>query len=309
MKADFHAKRRLSVSLGVRCDMNGLNLYKTAKTEDGSRHLEYFSRPKGLLFPLLLVLSFFFENQSNAMLKQPSAVQDRFGADSERRYSFTYKDYKGIIAFLQEMKKKNPEIVHLHLAGNSTLGLPIFYASLSKPKEGFASDKREIKKVDQNKNLDQLPTKDDTEPSQFLLVGGHHGNEKPSVEAVLSFMRLALESRNRAWLKKVLEKTEIHLLPTINPDGYALSNRTQARGIDINRDYYYPGRRRLAFRAKETRVMQGLLKKLSISHAISLHSGLEGVLWPFGYTDKMPSGKIGSKLPSIAKEVADSIGV
>lgn len=84
----------------------------------------------------------------------------------------------------------------------------------------------------------------------ILLIGGVHGDEPEGV-------RLATELLS--WLQKH-EKTQsqkIHpwiLIPCINPDGYSHKQRTNAQGVDLNRNFpcrdwtpeakaprYYPG--------------------------------------------------------------------
>lgn len=84
----------------------------------------------------------------------------------------------------------------------------------------------------------------------ILFIGGVHGDEPEGV-------RLAEELL--AWLKKeeASKSEKIHpwlLIPCINPDGYSQNQRTNANGVDLNRNFpcrdwssetkaprYYPG--------------------------------------------------------------------
>lgn len=40
--------------------------------------------------------------------------------------------------------------------------------------------------------------------------------------------------------KSILEKVQVHLLPAMNPDGFALRRRENANGVDLNRDFPDP---------------------------------------------------------------------
>lgn len=202
---------------------------------------------------------------------------------------FGYGSYKGILAEMQELKARSPDIIDLHVAGNSTKGLPIFYASILGPKNKVIKSSKKKR-------------------GSFLLVGGHHGDEIPSIDSVVYFLDGITRSHNREWLHSILTHTDLHFVPSINPDGYAKQQREQSWGIDINRDYYYPGRNNTSFKSKESRVMKSLLKKLGVSSTVSLHSGMEAVLWPYGFKKARIKGSVGSRLPGIAAKVSKSMG-
>nr|BFD60901.1 hypothetical protein CKG001_30080 [Bdellovibrio sp. CKG001]BFD64315.1 hypothetical protein BdHM001_29960 [Bdellovibrio sp. HM001]BFD68508.1 hypothetical protein HAGR004_35300 [Bdellovibrio sp. HAGR004] len=83
-----------------------------------------------------------------------------------------------------------------------------------------------------------------------LFVGGVHGDEPEGVRLAEEFLQ---------WLKQAeaTRSAEIRpwiLIPCINPDGYAQNQRTNANGVDLNRNFpcrdwspeakaprYYPG--------------------------------------------------------------------
>lgn len=68
-----------------------------------------------------------------------------------------------------------------------------------------------------------------------LLVGQQHGNEPAGGEALLA---LAMQLANPAHpLSSVLDRLDVVMLPRANPDGSALGRRTNAAGLDINRDH------------------------------------------------------------------------
>jgi murein peptide amidase A len=61
-----------------------------------------------------------------------------------------------------------------------------------------------------------------------LWIGGVHGDEPEGVELALSTLQ---------WLKSHTQKMFWSLIPCLNPDGVVLRQRTNARGVDLNRNY------------------------------------------------------------------------
>ncbi len=68
-----------------------------------------------------------------------------------------------------------------------------------------------------------------------LVVGQQHGNEPAAGEALLA---LAMQLANPGHpVAAVLAKIDVVLLPRANPDGTALGRRSNAAGLDVNRDH------------------------------------------------------------------------
>jgi hypothetical protein len=68
-----------------------------------------------------------------------------------------------------------------------------------------------------------------------LLVGQQHGNEPAGSEALLVVAGQLADARHP--LAAVLERLDVVVLPRLNPDGAALQRRSNAAGLDINRDH------------------------------------------------------------------------
>lgn len=101
---------------------------------------------------------------------------------------------------------------------------------------------------------------------EFRYIGNMHGNEVVGRELILHLARLLVENYRAAqnepandtrpsgpkFVKKLLRSTRIHLMPTMNPDGYARSDvgcryetpsqrgRLNANNIDLNRNFPDP---------------------------------------------------------------------
>jgi murein peptide amidase A len=68
---------------------------------------------------------------------------------------------------------------------------------------------------------------------QILIIGGVHGNELPSVPLVNNLMKHVRDNPD------VILGCTVHFLLEANPDGVAAGTRTNANGVDINRNMEY----------------------------------------------------------------------
>ncbi len=113
-----------------------------------------------------------------------------------------------------------------------------------------------------------------------IFMGGVHGNEKPSVYIMFRIAELLKENPD------LYKNRTIVIAPVVNPDGFfkAPQTRTNARGVDINRNFptrdwrtnkkdrYYPGP--AANSENETRFQVALINRYKPSKIISVHSPL-----------------------------------
>lgn len=68
-----------------------------------------------------------------------------------------------------------------------------------------------------------------------LLIGQQHGNEPAGAEALLVVAQRLADARDP--LAAVLERIDVIVLPRANPDGTLLNRRSNAAGLDVNRDH------------------------------------------------------------------------
>lgn len=158
-----------------------------------------------------------------------------------------------------------------------------------------------------------------------LFVGGHHANEAIGVETCLRFIKHLLENYGHDPLITDAVNNEIILIvPMLNPDGLEYINvnyyadwvRKNLRdgspfigGVDLNRNYSFnwgvdvdPEEDRdtshdsrspvycgpYAFSEPETQAIQGLTQQYNIRYALSFHSGIEDIIYPWGYSPNPP---------------------
>jgi|GEM_PF-632100 len=74
--------------------------------------------------------------------------------------------------------------------------------------------------------------------AKVLIDGAHHGNEIAGLELALYVADFLLDNAgaNRT-VDELLRTLEIHIVPLVNPDGYAAQTRGNALGVNLNRNY------------------------------------------------------------------------
>ncbi len=82
-------------------------------------------------------------------------------------------------------------------------------------------------------------------PNPVLVIGGIHGSEPTSVDVA---QRLARNLLNDPTIWYGTTGKSVAIIPIANPDGYARLSRTNAAGVDVNRNF--PAKN---FRQRETR--------------------------------------------------------
>ncbi len=115
------------------------------------------------------------------------------------------------------------------------------------------------------------------------IFGAFHGNERSSVGVV---QRLRTYLKNHA---EALENCKVVLVPCANPDGWYANTRTNAHGVDLNRNFPFHWQAKAASKntnpgpkpasEPETQAMMRLLSKYKPSKVISLHSPFHELVW------------------------------
>ncbi|MEZ4743322.1 MAG: M14 family zinc carboxypeptidase [Bdellovibrionota bacterium] len=138
----------------------------------------------------------------------------------------------------------------------------------------------------------------------IFLNGTHHGDEKSSTNAILAIIQYIKTNIEEESIANVLRQHSIVLLPLVNPDGYSANTRENANGYDINRDYSYLDHN--PQNTGEARLIMDLSHEFQFVAAMSYHSGMEGVLWPYGYTGERPQDHLLFK--NIGESIAQAMG-
>ncbi|TRZ88311.1 hypothetical protein D4R89_08280 [bacterium] len=207
-----------------------------------------------------------------------------------------YHSYKELEADLKSLENAHPSIVEVRTLGTSLEGRNIYAV-----------------KISDNVGRDE-------EEAEVLFLGCHHAREWISVEVpFLLARRLAEGYEGDPAIRELVDRSEIWIVPLLNPDGLEYSinvyrywrknrraNADGTFGVDLNRNYGYmwgrddQGSSALpdaedyrgvsAFSEPETRAVRDLFLGGNFLAAISYHSFSQSILYPWGFAD-IPTGK------------------
>lgn len=112
---------------------------------------------------------------------------------------------------------------------------------------------------------------------EFKYTGNIHGNEVVGRELILHLAAYLCEEyqAGNQDVRQLIDSTRIHLLPTANPDGYAaaavhgpkgewLEGRSNANGVDLNRDF--PDLNQLAYEEGNSVTQNSYHKMLQVAN-------------------------------------------
>ena len=153
----------------------------------------------------------------------------------------------------------------------------------------------------------------DEPEAEVLFLGCHHAREWISVEVPFFLAKYLLEHYSDPDVKSLVDRSEIWIVPMVNPDGLEYTihhyrywrknrrlNADGSYGIDLNRNFGWnwgydntgsspnPAsevyRGTAAFSEPETQAVRGLFLQHAFQAMISFHSFAQVILYPWGYT-------------------------
>lgn len=180
----------------------------------------------------------------------------------------TYPSPEQIEGKLFELEKKYPSILKLIEIGKTESGRGLWVMKIS----------------------DNVKT-DEVEP-EFKYVANMHGDEIVGRELMISLIdELATRySKNDKEITKLVNNTEIFIMPSLNPDGAARRRRGNSNWRDLNRDFPDVERDSRNFdftenttanRELETIAMMEFQKKRNFALSANFHGGTEVVNYPW----------------------------
>lgn len=135
---------------------------------------------------------------------------------------FVHHNYDQMNKLLEKYHKDYPKITRLHSIGKTVEGREMLVMEIS----------------------DNPGIHEPGEP-EFKYIGNMHGNEVVSREILIHLIRYLLQNYDKdPEIKKLVDTTRIHIMPSMNPDGYekakphdcqGVEGRANANGVDLNR--------------------------------------------------------------------------
>jgi carboxypeptidase D len=168
-------------------------------------------------------------------------------------------------AFLKDFTTRCSNISRLFTIGKSVNGFPLYALEIS-DKPGVAEAEPNVK-----------------------LIANIHGDETLGRTLTVGLAEwLCANYQTDPTAKKIIDQSHLYLVPSMNPDGYAAGKRTNANGVDLNRDFpdhfNNPTCTPTGKEQPETTAMMDWTQKTSFVSSISFHGGTYVVNYPWDGT-------------------------
>ncbi|EDS32354.1 carboxypeptidase D [Culex quinquefasciatus] len=184
---------------------------------------------------------------------------------------FVYHNHDDMTRYLRATTARYPNLTALYSIGKSVQGRDLWVMVVSSSPYEHMLGKPDVK-----------------------YIGNIHGNEAVGREILLHLIQYLITSYTTdPYIKWLLDNTRIHILPSLNPDGYAASKegtcdggqgRYNSRGFDLNRnfpDYFKQNNKRSQ---PETEAVKEWINKIQFVLSGSLHGGALVASYPYDNT-------------------------
>nr|XP_010915069.1 carboxypeptidase SOL1 [Elaeis guineensis] len=216
-----------------------------------------------LLSLLILALSFFsrptatFARGGGHMDRAHGVFARHLFEESQPRISESrthgYMSNSELENSMKEFTQRCANISRIYSIGKSVKGIPLWVLEIS--------DK---------------PGQEEAEPA-FKFIGNVHGDEPVGRELLIFLANwLCNNYRKDTLATLIVNNVHLHVLPTMNPDGFALRRRGNANNVDLNRDFpdqFYPMNDIVSLRQPETKAIMNWIKERHFTASASLHGG------------------------------------
>ncbi|KAK9943753.1 hypothetical protein M0R45_009351 [Rubus argutus] len=138
--------------------------------------------------------------------------------------------------------------------------------------------------------ISDKPGEEEPEPA-FKYIGNVHGDEPVGRELLMQLANWICDNYLTDPLATlIVDNAHLHILPSMNPDGFSLRRRGNANNIDLNRDFpdqFFPVDDDVDALQPETRAIIKWLRKIHFTASASLHGGALVANYPWdGTQDK-----------------------
>ncbi|KAL2324664.1 hypothetical protein Fmac_023722 [Flemingia macrophylla] len=203
---------------------------------------------------------------SNASLAR-HLLEDESRAQTSVNLAQGYMSNTDLERAIKEFGQRCSNISRIYSIGKSVNGVPLWVIEIS--------DK---------------PGEEESEPA-FKYIGNVHGDEPVGRELLIFLANWLCDNHFKDPLAKlIVENVHLHLLPSMNPDGFSLRKRGNANNIDLNRDFpdqFFFINDDEDSRQPETRAIMNWLRDIRFTASATLHGGALVANYPWdGSEDK-----------------------
>ena len=187
---------------------------------------------------------------------------------------FQYHHYSDLVSYLAYYAHHYKNITRLYTIGQSVEGRNLTAIEIS-----------------------DRPGEHEPGEPEFKYVGNMHGNEVVGREVLLVLVKYLCEGYGRDQrVTRLVDSTRIHILPTMNPDGFEISKEGDRQGVqgrenqhhkDLNRnfpDQYFPKSPGNAVTEPETAAVMSWSRQFPFVLSANLHGGSMVANYPYDDT-------------------------
>ncbi|XP_046550108.1 carboxypeptidase D-like [Haliotis rubra] len=190
---------------------------------------------------------------------------------------FVHHHYDKLTNFLYDLAEKYPNITHLYSVGKTVQNRDLWVMEVS-----------------------DNPGRHEPGEPEFKYIGNMHGNEVVGRELLLQLLELLCSNYgNNDFITLMVDLTRIHIMPTMNPDGYEIAvegdvqgvrGRPNSHNMDLNRNFpdQYKTLYTNAEQEPETKAVMKWVQSLPFVLSANLHGGSLVANYP--YDDFAPNG-------------------
>lgn len=190
---------------------------------------------------------------------------------SDYKLEFKYHNYEKLTKFLRMTSSRYPSLTALYSIGKSVQGRDLWVMVVSSSPYEHMIGKPDVK-----------------------YVANIHGNEAVGRELMLHLIQYLVQNYNTdPYIKWLLDNTRIHLMPSMNPDGFEIAREGQceggqgrynAKGFDLNRNFPDYFKQNNKTPQPETEAVKEWISKIQFVVSGGLHGGALVASYPFDNT-------------------------
>lgn len=198
----------------------------------------------------------------------PPEFEPHFTDGETDHVGFGYHDYNQMTDYLRNVSQRYSQLTALYSIGKSVKGRDLWVLVVSSSPLQHKLGQPEVK-----------------------YVGNMHGNEAVGREILLHLIEhLVLNYNKDPYIKWLLDNTRIHILPSMNPDGFeagvegqcdGVTGRRNAAGYDLNRNFPDYFKSNNVASQPETEAIKNWIANVQFVLSAQLHGGALVASYPF----------------------------
>lgn len=200
-----------------------------------------------------------------------TSISEIESRDAGPELEFKYHDHEELTRYLRAVSARYPALTALYSIGKSVQGRDLWVMVVSASPYEHMIGKPDVK-----------------------YVANIHGNEAVGRELLLHLIQYLVTAYDTdSYVKWLLDNTRIHLMPSMNPDGFLISREGQcdtihgrhnARRHDLNRNFPDFFKQNSKQSQPETEAVKEWISKIQFVVSGSLHGGALVASYPFDNT-------------------------